>query len=128
MIKKFTLFIFLFSLSTHLVISSTLDIEKQTSQEAQKIALREQTKGTRSGTTLCMNAVLELPTVTIFVENFTGNVSTLIFGMGGTQTSVFYSNHTGQDVIDISFLPNGQYTIQIEVAGKTYVGFFEINR
>lgn len=123
MSKKITLLVFLFCASLTLLISNPANLEKQESSEAKKIALREQTKGTRSSTSV--DAIFDSRTVTVFVEDYTGNVSVSIFGVGGMLASSFYCDNTGQNTMDISSCREGLYTIQIEVGSKTYEGYFE---
>lgn len=123
MLKKITILILLCYCGVS-SFSFAINDEVYMQTDKDKIYLKEQTKSTRRSSIL-VSACIEANTLTCVVENYTGSAFVSITGSGGTQETTFYVDNIGQSVVDISFLPAGEYTITVNLEGNIYEGVFE---
>ncbi len=90
----------------------------------EKIKLEKHDSSTRSATNTLVEAYADDYIVSVSVENYTGDIYVQVYGAGGAAQTVFSCYNNGTDMLDISSLPAGTYTLSITLNNTTYTGTF----
>jgi YbbR domain-containing protein len=125
----FLLLFFVFTGFSSFAGNDDIDIDLLKTRDIIVRALRVQDLSTslsvKRGDALDVEASFNEDEMTIFVDNYYGEVSVQIFGPTSIGES-FYPNGGGEFIIDISDLQSGDYQVKIKAGAISYIGKFSI--
>lgn len=123
---KKNLFLLVSFLFVSLVFSSfEVDDAKKINSEADRISVKRIGGTTRSADAVLVEAFADRNTLTVSIENYTGNAVVQVTGGRSSRQYTFEVYEAGAEIFDISSLRSGTYTVRITLNSGVYEGSFE---